>query len=77
MESFKSIIKENLKPEKMDKFTNGISRLIQKIDSSMATSDFAKAVAKIMINEYGAHNFSTFKKVLDKEFEKAIKNGDA
>ena len=44
-----------------------IDQAIASIDDSMSYSDFAKAVAIILKDEYGAHNFNPFMEVLHAE----------
>ena len=44
-----------------------IDQAIASIDDSMSYSDFAKAVAIILKDEYGAHNFNKFMEVLHAE----------
>jgi hypothetical protein len=43
---------------------NSIKSAMLQIDDSMSYKDFAEAVAFILINDYGTHNFSPFMKVL-------------
>lgn len=50
-----------------DKLAIEINKSMLKIDDSMSYEDFALAVAKILINEYGEHNYDPFMKVLHKE----------
>lgn len=40
---------------------------ISKVDDSLSYSDFATAIAKILKEDYGSHNFDPFMKVLHKE----------
>jgi hypothetical protein len=50
-----------------NKLSNEINKAMMKIDDSMSYEDFASAVAKILIDEYGTHNYEPFMKVLRKE----------
>ena len=50
-----------------DKLSNEINKAMMKIDDSMSYEDFASAVAKILIDEYGTHNYEPFMKILRKE----------
>jgi hypothetical protein len=50
-----------------DKLAIEINKSISKIDDSMSYTDFAMAVAKILVDEYGEHNFAPFMKVLHNE----------
>tara|TARA_R110000796_G_scaffold171433_1_gene288520 strand:+ start:1442 stop:1957 length:516 start_codon:yes stop_codon:yes gene_type:complete len=44
--------------------SNAILDAVVKIDDSMSYTDFAEAVASILIDQYGTHNFSPFMEVL-------------
>lgn len=50
-----------------DKLAIEINKSMLKIDDSMSYEDFALAVAKILKDEYGEHNYGPFMKVLHKE----------
>lgn len=50
-----------------DKLAIEINKSMLKIDDSMSYEDFALAVANILINEYGEHNYDPFMKALHKE----------
>ena len=50
-----------------DKLSKEILKSIEKIDDSMSYKDFALAVAKILKDEYGQHNYDGFMEVLHKE----------
>ena len=63
MIKLKSLIKES---SQSDKLASEINRSITKIDDSMSYIDFAHAVAKVLKNEYGSHNFEPFIKELKK-----------
>lgn len=43
---------------------DGIDNLIDNLDSSMSTEDFALAVGKILKEQYGQHNYDLFMKTL-------------
>jgi len=64
MKGLCDILKES---KESDKLANGINKAIVKIDDNMSYTDFALAVAKILKDEYGEHNFEPFTKVLHKE----------
>jgi len=50
-----------------DKLATEINKVMVKIDDSMSYEDFALAVAKILKDEYGDHNYVPFMKVLHNE----------
>jgi hypothetical protein len=50
-----------------DKLASEINKSMIKIDDSMSYTDFATAVAKILVDEYGEHNYEPFMKVLHNE----------
>ena len=52
---------------KSDKLAREISKSMNRIDSSMSYADFARAVAHILIEDYGQHNFQPFMDELNKE----------
>lgn len=52
-----------------DKLANAINNSIDSINDSMSYEDFAIAVAKVLINKYGEHNFVPFMTVLHRELE--------
>jgi hypothetical protein len=49
---------------KSQQLASAIDSAMVKIDDSMSYKDFAEAVASILINEYGTHNFNPFMEVL-------------
>tara|TARA_R100001198_G_C5193145_1_gene185040 strand:- start:464 stop:1012 length:549 start_codon:yes stop_codon:yes gene_type:complete len=49
---------------KSQRLANAIISSIMEIDDSMSYKDFADAVASILIDEYGTHNFTPFMEVL-------------
>jgi hypothetical protein len=63
MIKLKSLIKET---SQSDKLASEINRSISKIDDSMSYVDLAQAVAKILKDEYGSHNYEPFMKELRK-----------
>jgi len=63
MIKLKSLIKET---SQSDKLASEINRSISKIDDSMSYIDLAQAVAKILKDEYGSHNYEPFMKELRK-----------
>ena len=50
---------------KSQSLANAINTAMLKIDDSMSYTDFAEAVASILIDEYGTHNFAPFMEVLN------------
>jgi hypothetical protein len=50
-----------------DKLSTEINKAMVKIDDSMSYVDFASAVAKVLRDEYGSHNYEPFMEVLHKE----------
>jgi hypothetical protein len=50
-----------------DQAAKAIDAAIESVDESLSYKDFALAVAKILKNEYGAHNFDKFMEVLHAE----------
>ena len=57
----------NLNENKADLAAKAIDQAIAGVDESLGYSDFAKAVATILKDEYGAHNFNPFMEVLHAE----------
>ena len=57
----------NLNESKANLAAKAIDQAIAGVDESLGYSDFAKAVATILKNEYGAHNFDPFMEVLHSE----------
>jgi hypothetical protein len=57
MIKLKDMIKESAQS---DKLASEINRAITKIDDSMSYVDFAHAVAKVLRDEYGSHNYTPF-----------------
>ena len=57
----------NLNEKKADLAAKAIDQAIAGVDESLGYSDFAKAVATILKDEYGAHNFNPFMEVLHAE----------
>jgi hypothetical protein len=64
MIKLKDIIKESTQS---DKLSSDINRAITRIDDSMSYVDFAHAVAKVLKDEYGSHNYEPFIKELRKK----------
>jgi hypothetical protein len=50
---------------KSQSLANAINTAMLQIDDSMSYTDFAEAVASILIDEYGTHNFTPFMEVLN------------
>jgi len=57
----------NLNENKANLAAKAIDQAIAGVDESLGYSDFAKAVATILKDEYGAHNFNPFMEVLHAE----------
>lgn len=53
--------------KKSDALAKEINKAMMQIDDSMSYTDFALAVAKILADEYGTHNFKPFMSVLSKK----------
>jgi len=64
MIKLKDIIKESTQS---DQLSSDINRAIARIDDSMSYVDFAHAVAKVLKDEYGSHNYEPFIKELRKK----------
>lgn len=64
LQNFEEFLNES---KTSDKLAIEINKSMIKIDDSMSYDDFAKAVAKILIDEYGQHNYEPFMKVLHSE----------
>lgn len=60
MSKIKSILESN----KSDKLASAINKSIDKIDDSLSIEYFAEAVANILREQYGSHNYSTFDKIV-------------
>jgi len=50
---------------KSQSLTDAINAAMIQIDDSMSHTDFAEAVAAVLIDEYGTHNFAPFMEVLN------------
>ena len=59
-----SIDEASLGSTKSQSLANAINSAMLQIDDSMSYTDFADAVANILIDEYGTHNFTPFMEVL-------------
>jgi hypothetical protein len=56
-----------LNESKAEQAATAIDNAIASVDESLSFKDFALAVAKILKDEYGAHNFNPFMEVLHAE----------
>ena len=66
----KQYLKEaGLYEDAVNQAAKAIDDAIASIDDSMHHEDFAKAVAIVLKNEYGSHNFAEFMKVLHAELD--------
>ena len=72
MKKFEEFTFDNKVNEAADvpKLATLIDKAISKVDSDLSYSDFAKAVATVLEDSYGSHNFKPFVK----ELEKNLKN---
>jgi hypothetical protein len=61
------LIEARLNESKADLAAKAIDQAIAKVDESLSYKDFALAVAKILKDEYGTHNFDPFMEVLHAE----------
>ncbi|QOY55413.1 hypothetical protein HUE87_04025 [Candidatus Sulfurimonas marisnigri] len=52
---------------KATKLQKLISTSIEKVDDSLDISTFAKAIANVLEEDYGTHNYKTFFTVIQKE----------
>ena len=57
----------NLNENQASQAAKAINQAIAGVDESLGYSDFAKAVATILKDEYGTHNFNPFMEVLHAE----------
>ncbi len=57
----------NLYESQADLAAKAIDQAISGVDESLGYKDFAKAIATILKNEYGTHNFDPFMEVLHAE----------
>ena len=64
MKTFEDYINES---KQSDLLSTKINKEMIKIDDSMGIKDFALAVAKILKEEYGSHNFEEFHNIIKKE----------
>jgi hypothetical protein len=64
MKNFKSYFPEIIEESKAIEVAKGINKAIVDVDDSLSYKDFAEAVAAILIEDYGTHNFSPFMEVL-------------
>ncbi len=67
----REIIREELRNEKEDikmakTLANKFNKCIDEVDPDLAYYVFAQAVAKVLKDEYGTHNFKPFIKELQK-----------
>ena len=63
----KYIAEAGLAESQADLAAKAIDKAIAEVDESLSYSDFAKAVATILKDEYGTHNFNPFMEVLHAE----------
>ena len=66
MKTFKETINES---NDSDKLAGMINTAIDTIDDSMSYKDFAAAVAKVLVDDYGTHLYEPFMKELKKNLK--------
>ena len=64
MKNLKDYFPEILDESKALEVAKGINKAIVDVDDSLSYKDFAEAVAAILIEDYGTHNFGPFMEVL-------------
>jgi len=64
LETYERFVNES---QESDELSKGINKAIIAVDDSLSYKDFALAVAKVLIDEYGDQNFKPFMDVLKKE----------
>lgn len=64
LETYERFVNES---RESDELSKGINKAIITVDDSLSYEDFALAVAKVLIDEYGDQNFKPFMDVLKKE----------
>lgn len=57
-------LKKLLESVKSEKLAQEIDKSIIKIDDSLSVEDFALAVATVLTDNYGEHNYQKFLKIL-------------
>lgn len=60
-------LKKLLESVKSEKLAQEIDKSIIKIDDSLSVEDFALAVATVLIDNYGEHNYQKFLNILKDE----------
>lgn len=61
--------REIIESKESDALAKAIDKAMIKIDDSMSYKDFAQAVAKILVEEYGSHNYEPFLTELKKNLK--------
>lgn len=64
MKNLKDYFPEVIDESKAIEVAKGINKAIVDVDDSLSYKDFAEAVAAILIDDYGTHNFKPFMEVL-------------
>ena len=64
MKNLKDYFPNIIEESKAIEVAKGINKAIVDVDDSLSYVDFAEAVAAILIEDYGTHNFTPFMKVL-------------
>jgi len=67
MKNLKDYFPEILDESKAIEVAKGINKAIVDVDDSLSYKDFAEAVAILLKDEYGSHNFNPFMEVLHAE----------
>ncbi len=60
MKNFKTLVEEN----KVYKLYELIVQSIDKVDDNLSVDEFSKVITKVLVNDYGSHNYDKFIKVL-------------
>ena len=64
MKTLKEVLSES---SKSDRLYSMINKDIDRVDDSLSITDFALAVSKIVVDEYGSHLYDKFIKIIKKE----------
>ena len=67
MKTLKEVLSES---SKSDRLYSMINKDIDRVDDSLSITDFALAVSKIVVDEYGEHLYDKFLKVVKSELKK-------
>lgn len=70
MKNFKEFINEDNSQDKIDVLAKKFLSSMETVDSELTITNFSKIVAKIVIEEYGSHNYNKFIATIKSEFDK-------